>query len=262
MTAFIAALLLPALALAQATGAAPPPVEQDRLRVCLDTARTDPATAITTASQWASEANGAEVSLPRQCLGVAYMSLLRWDAAEQAFTEARDARLSSERALRARFGAMAGNAALAGETFPRAAELLQTAQADAEAAGESELAGQIAADRARALVAADRIAEAQSVLDGAQVLAPQTADVWLLSATLARREGNLAQAGDLIRIAARLAPEDPATALELGLIAALAGDQPTARKSWQTVRALAPDTPLSHTADTYLARLDGRSETP
>jgi len=253
-------LLAPLLALAQASAAAPPPVEQDRLRVCLDQARTDPATAIASASQWVDEAHGAGASLPQQCLGFAYTSLLRWEAAEQAFLAARDARLDSERLARARLGAMAGNAALAGQASARAIELFAAAQIDAEAAGEAELAGQIAADCARALVLADRTEEAQSVLSGAQVLAPQSADVWLLSATLARREGDIAKAGELIRSAAALAPEDPAAALELGLIAALAGDQATARQAWQTVLSLAPDSPQSQSARTYLARLDGRPE--
>ena len=254
-------VLISVLAFAQVASAAPPvPVEQDRLRVCLDEARTDPPTAITSASRWLNEANGAEASLPQQCLGFAYTALLRWGAAEQAFIASRDLRPENDQLIRARLGAMAGNAALADERAPRAAELFETAQFDAEAEGETQLAGQIAADRARALVQSDRTEEAQSVLEGAQVLAPQTADVWLLSATLARRDGDIAKAAPMIEAAAKLAPDDPSIGLELGLIAALAGDDEAARRSWQNVVSLAPQSPQSQTARAYLARLDSPSE--
>ncbi|MBO0749524.1 MAG: hypothetical protein J2O44_03700, partial [Porphyrobacter sp.] len=87
--------------------------EQARLTVCLDQARTDPATAITTAGTWLSEAHDTGRALPQQCLGQAYVSLLRWDAARDAFIAARDAALPSDYAVRARLGAMAGNAAFA-----------------------------------------------------------------------------------------------------------------------------------------------------
>jgi tetratricopeptide (TPR) repeat protein len=260
-------ILLPALAaalvLAQAGAAEPPPppaatmtASEARLSVCLDQARTDPPTAIVAASAWASEVTGVDASLPQQCLGFAYMSLLRWDAAEQAFIAARDARAESDGAARARLGAMAGNAALAGGDFAGALEPLSAAQADAEAAGLNEVAGGIAADRARALVGAGREAEAAEVLTGAQILAPQVADVWLLSATLARRQGDLSRARDLIGTAVALEPQSQEIGLELGLVAALSGDEVSARTAWTAVTALDEASPHAEAARAYLAQLD------
>ena len=248
------------LLVAQAATATLPSLAEDRLRLCMDEARTDPATAIATASDWLSEAQGVETSAPQQCLGFAYVSLLRWEATEQAFVAARDARAPDDHAARARMGAMAGNAALADEDFPQAAALLGMAQDDAEAAGLNDVAGAIAADRARALVGSGREEEAGEVLAGAQILAPQVPAVWLLSATLARRQGNLPEAQGLIETAAALAPQDAEIGLELGLIAAQLGDDAAARTAWNSVVALAPQSPLSATARTYLARLDGTVE--
>ena len=78
------------LIIAQAA-AALSPAEQARLTLCLDQARRDPPSAIAEANQWLGESSGAGAALPQQCLGQAYVSLLRWEAAEQAFLAARDA---------------------------------------------------------------------------------------------------------------------------------------------------------------------------
>ena len=74
------ATMFKSLLLAQAASALVP-IEQARLEVCLEQARTDPASAIAEAGTWLSDASGAATSYPRQCLGYAYALLLRWDAA-------------------------------------------------------------------------------------------------------------------------------------------------------------------------------------
>jgi tetratricopeptide (TPR) repeat protein len=227
--------------------------EQARLTVCLDQARTDPATAITTAGLWLKEAHDTGRALPQQCLGQAYVSLLRWDAARAAFVAARDTALASDYAVRARLGGMAGNAALAGNQFDTALADLDKAVADANKAGDKALAGSMEADKAQALVALKREGEAATVLQQARTDAPQDSNVWLLSATLSRRMNDLKSAQAQIETAAGLAPKDPATALEAGVIAALAGNNEAARKSWNGVLALAPDSPEAQTARTYLA---------
>lgn len=245
---------------------APPSIEEARLRVCLDEARNDPPTAIVTASGWLDEARAAGAaglagtSLPQQCLGFAYTSLLRWEAAEQAFIAARDALPEGERAARARLGTMAGNAALAGGRHGPAATLLETAQADAEAAGANDLAGEIAADRARALVGADRAGEAGAVLEGAQVLNPQSPDVWLLSATLARRGGDLNAARAAIATAYGLARDNAEIALEAGLIAALSGNAEAACEAWNGVAVRDPQSPHAEMARSYLAQLGAEAD--
>jgi len=251
-------MLLTALALlaapaAQVATAAKGTTEQARLTLCLDQARKDPATAITTAGLWLNEAHDAGRALPQQCLGQAYVSLLRWDAARTAFLAARDSALAGDYAVRARLGAMAGNAAIAGKDLVAALADLDKAAADAGLAGDKPLAGSIEADKARALVGLKRDAEASAALEQARADAPQDADAWLLSATLSRRGGDLKSAQAQIETAGGLDPKDPGIALEAGVIAELAGNEEAARKSWSAVVALAPDAPEAQTARTYLA---------
>jgi tetratricopeptide (TPR) repeat protein len=253
----LAALALLAAQATEATTAPPGSGEQARLTVCLEQARKDPATAITTAGLWLMEAHDAGKALPQQCLGQAYVSLLRWPAAHTAFLAARDAALASDYAVRARLGAMAGNAALGGNDLTSALADLDKAVADAALAGDKPLAGSIAADKARALVGLGRNGEASAALGQARADAPQDADVWLLSATLSRRTGDLTSAQSQIETAAGLAPTDPAIGLEAGVIAELAGNDEAARKSWNSVVALAPDAPEAASAKAYLAEIGG-----
>ena len=93
-------MLLPALALLVAHAAAVPP-QGDRLEACLDQAQSNPTAAIALASKWLGKRTPAARAQPQQCLGQAYASLQRWDAAHAAFLAARDAALPSDYASRA-----------------------------------------------------------------------------------------------------------------------------------------------------------------
>ena len=104
-------------------------------------------------------------------------------------------------------------------------------------------------------MALHREAEAATELADARVSAPGSSLGWLLSATLSRRMGHLAEAQAQIETAAKLAPTDPEIGLEAGVIAALAGQDAAARKSWQSVIAAAPDTDAATHARAYLAQL-------
>jgi Flp pilus assembly protein TadD len=92
-------------------------------------------------------------------------------------------------------------------------------------------------------------------LTEARSKAPQHLDAWLLSATLARRQGDLVQAKDFIATAATLAPQDQDVALEAGVVAILSGDEEGARRNWLLVQSLAPNTPQAGTATQYLSQL-------
>lgn len=237
--------------------------DEARFEECLKQARTDPATAIATASEWASGAVAETVAYPQQCLGHAYTSLLRWGAAERAFLTAREALGEAQREWRARLAIQAGNAALA-ESRPDAALFdLSLAERDLgslAAGGDPGIAAMIESDRARALVAAGRENEAVAALDRARTADPQSPNVWLLSATLARRLGKLAEAQGFIETAAKLAPGYPEIGLEAGVIAMLAGDEAAARASWQSVVTLAPNDDAGTAAKAYLAQLDELSQ--
>lgn len=231
--------------------------DTDRLALCLRQARRDPAAALSTADAWEDQASGATRAQPLQCRGHAYVSLLRWDAAEQAFLDARDALGSADPVTGAKLAGMAANAALAGGDATRALASTDLATRDARAGGDAVLAGELSADRARALVALSRIEDAAAALEVTRRDAPQFATGWLLSATLARRMERLGDAQQFVETAATLAPNDPAVALEGGLIAALAGRDEAARQSWQSVIDMAAGSDEAATARGYLAQLAG-----
>ena len=149
----------------------------------------------------------------------------------------------------------AANAALAAGAAQRALPLLDLAHTDALAGNRDDLTGEIAIDRARALVALGRSEEASIALAEARAKAPDNPQGWLLSATLARRQGKLAEAQPEIEMAAKLLPGDGEIGLEAGVIAVLGGRDAAARQSWQSVIAAAPGSDAARTAKSYLDQL-------
>ena len=232
---------------------AKPTVEDDRLQLCIERAGKDPATSLAEASAWVAAAKGANRSKPLECLGQIYTVLLRWNAAEGAFAEAAQVTPVADDARRSALFAQAGNAALAGGHADRALSHLDAAVG---VPGIGPLArGQSEIDRARALVALDRVEDAVQALAAAQRDAPDDADAWLLGATVARRRGDYSAAQRQIEVAGRLASTDPGIGLEAGVIAMLDGREPAARKAWQSVMLIAPETKEAETAKAYLAQL-------
>ena len=229
--------------------------ETSRLAQCLARTRTDPGGAIEEAEAWLEQASGGERGDAGQCLGVAQTQVGQRADAADTFLAARDATGQDDQRARALRGGLAGGALLAEGDAAGAIALLDQAQADADAAGEASIRGQIAIDRAIALVALDRTGEAASALDTARTAVPDNAQAWLLSATLSRRDGDLATAQTRIERAAMLAPLDPAIGLEAGLIAALGGRDEAARRSWQSVIEAVPGSAEAATAQGYLDQL-------
>lgn len=231
------------------------------LQTCLNQLAEDPARAHTMAQIRRSETKGADRVLANHCLGTAASELGLWQDARTAFLAARDETPSGETRTRARFAALAGNAALAGGDAEGALTLLTAAEADARTAGFAPLEAIAATDRARALVALSRGEDALGALEAATTLAPERAEGWLLKATLLRRLDRLPEAQTAIERAALLTPGDPDIGLEAGVIAILAGREDAARASWQSVLALAPESPAAATAKDYLAQLGQAGET-
>lgn len=231
------------------------------LETCFDQLAEDPARAHTMAQIRRGETTGADRVLANHCLGTAASELGLWDDARAAFIAARAETPADEARTRARFAALAGNAALAGGDAEGALEWLALAQGDAEAADAAPLAALSAIDRARALVRLGRGEEALAALDTATTLAPERAEGWLLKATLLRRIDQLSDAQTAIERAALLTPGDPEIGLEAGVIAVLAGREDAARQSWQSVIDLAPESLTAATARDYLAQLPPAAET-
>ena len=240
----------------------PAPVARDRLGICLSAGKDDPATGLASARAWAASATaGAETGRANQCLGTAQARAGHYGEALPAFARAIAAVPAGEDGRHAALFALAAQSALASGDATRALGWLQTALLpssvlDADAKAEAQC------DRARALVALGRPEEARTALGDAHRLAPQSAESWLLSATLARRDKNAAVAQHDIELAAQYAPKDPAVGLEAGVIAVLAGRDEAAKRSWQSVLTTAPDSPEAVTAKGYLAQLGGTAAAP
>jgi len=230
----------------------PPTPEGNRLSACLAQAGSDPDSALDRADEWLKAEKGPARAAPGMCLGTAYATLEQWIPAQEAFIAARDAAVGDHR-MRATLGTMAGNAALAGGSPVGAMVVLDVAKGDATALHDNELLGGIAVDRARALVMLQRPADAATALAEARTATPEDGATWLLSATLSRRMGNLAEAQAEIENAAKFLPTDPQVGLEAGVIAELAGHLDAARHSWQSVVTADPDGAAGRAASNYLA---------
>ena len=225
------------------------------LAQCLDQLGEDPSRAHTQAQIRRNETSGANRVIANHCLGLAATELGLWDDARTAFIAARDETPAGEASTRARFGTMAGNAALGAGDAEGALVLLAQAQADARSAASATLEALAAIDNARALVALERPQEAMTSLATATRLEPDYAEGWLLTATLFRRMERLEDAQEAIEQAASLAPADARIGLEAGVIAVLSGREDAARQSWQSVVDTQPESPAAATAQDYLAQL-------
>ena len=246
-------LLLPLFLLQTATpmSAQPlPTLDEVQFSECLKQAVTDAPSAVTQASEWAQKGGGY---LARACHGYALATDFKFDLAVPLLTEAAQGAEAKKDDRAARFWAQAGNAAIAVGEMDVALDSLNKALA-ATALVAAERAD-IEIDRARALVILNQNAEAEAALTTARGLASENATAWLLSATLARRENKLPDALGFIQTAAALAPRDPAVALEAGNIAIAAGDDASARKQWEQVLAIAPNSRQATSAKAQLAAL-------
>lgn len=237
---------------------APPP---DPMAECLAKGRDDLEAGEAYARDWLAKAPTPEArAQPNQCLGLLLSDDGDFAGAQIAFAAAVDAIPPTDLAGAVPLMAMAGNAALANGDNARAMDWFDRALAVKDY-DDHAARGAILADRARALVAMGRTAEADTTLAQARGEASGDAGVFLLSATLARRSKQLAAAQGFIETAATLNPRDPAIGLEAGVIAVLAGHDSAARKSWNSVLAAAPDSEEAKIARGYLAQLGPETQT-
>lgn len=230
--------------------------DSDRLKQCLDLAMTRPSEAIEATQAWLKVAKTMQDRAgAKQCQAMAYTRIEGWPEAAALFLSAREDTPVSEPDERARLGALAGNSHLAGSDPVAALAALDLARSDSASGIDAKLRGGIEVDRARALVALGRPDEAAAALAEAHTVAPKNHRAWLLSATLSRRQGHLADAQAQIERAAELMPVDPEVGLEAGVIAVLSGHDEAARKSWLSVIKAAPGSPVATTAQGYLDQL-------
>ncbi|WP_030539170.1 tetratricopeptide repeat protein [Sphingobium sp. DC-2] len=220
-------------------------------QACLDQAIDSPDQGIAFAQKWRLEGGSFYA---RHCLGFAYARAERWAPAIVAFEQAADeAERGGDMAQSARLWAQAGNAALAGGDAAKARTSFDAALARGLPDGLEK--GELHLDRARALVALGDMDGARDSLDVATVQAAQDPLAWLLSATLARRTGELRLAQAHIARAVQMSPDDASVALEEGNIAILTDHEDVARSAWQRAVKIAPASPAGKAAAESLARL-------
>ena len=196
--------------------------------------------------------------LARHCLGFAYAEQLNWTAATAAFVESAQAAEVAQDKRIAKFWAQAGNAALAGGDAQKALEYLNAALVQGSLKGLNK--GLVHLDRARAHVALENYPSAKSEFAMVHELAPQDPLGWLLSATLARRMGDLELAKNDIVVADQTAPGDPAIALEAGNISFEAGDRVNAKANWEKAVKINADSRSAIVAQKYLDQLVAKVE--
>ena len=218
---------------------------------CLDRAIQSPEQGVAFAQKWRLEGGGFYA---RHCMGFAYARAERWAPAVISFEQAaEDAERSGEMAQSARLWAQAGNAALAAGDAAKARASFDAALARGMPDGLEK--GEAYLDRARALVALGDAKGARESLDVALDQAGQDPLAWLLSATLARRSGELKLAQEHIARAVQLSPDDASVALEEGNIAILTDHPDIARAAWGRAVKLAPSSPAGKAAADNLTRL-------
>ncbi len=244
-------LLLLAATTVAAAPVKPAALGEERFAACLAMVDADPAKAIDEASTWQLAGGGL---LARHCLGLAFARQERWVPASTAFEQAASEAERNRDGRSARLWVQAANAALAGADAGRARTFLDTAIVSGQLAGAEK--GEAHLDRARALVALRQPAQARIDLEEAIKLVPEDPLAWLLSATLARRTGDLALAEKHIDEAAKRAPDDAQVALEAGNIALLQGFESAAKAAWEGAVKLSPDSPAGQAAAAALLQLD------
>lgn len=242
------------LLLAVQAVAGPPSPDKARWESCTAAIVADPARAIAEAERWRTAGGGY---LAQQCLGLAYARQNRWISAASAFEGAARSAQAAGDARASRYWAQAGNAWVAAGEFINARAALDAALAAGTLAG-LEL-GEAHLDRARARVAAGDMQGARQDLDTAVVEAAVDPMTWLLSATLARRMGDVPLAQRHIARALDLAGDDASVQLEAGNVAATARDEASAKRAWEKAVQLAPGTPPAVAASAALRQFaDGQ----
>lgn len=220
-------------------------------QACLEQAGQSPEKGVAFAEKWRIDGGSFYA---RNCMGFAYAQAERWSPAVVAFEQAaEEAERSGEAVQSARLWAQAGNAALAGGDAAKARNDFDAALARGIPNGLEK--GEVHLDRARALVALGNMEDARDSFDVALEQAPQDPLAWLLSATLARRSGELPLAQAHIARAVQLSPDDASVALEEGNIAILTDHEDIARAAWQRAVTLSAASPAGKAAEDNLARL-------
>jgi tetratricopeptide (TPR) repeat protein len=210
--------------------------------------KSDPNQALAAAEDWRAHNGGLYA---RQCIGLAYTALQRWEPAAIAFEQAAREGETMRDPRRADLWVQSGNAWLAADQAAKARTAFDAALATD--ALTPELRGEVLLDRARAGVALQDLATARADLDQGLALVPADPFAWYLSAALALRQNALPRAQQDIAKAVSLAPDDANVLVLAGNIAGVSGESAAAATFYQRAVKAAPDSDAGKSAATALA---------
>jgi tetratricopeptide (TPR) repeat protein len=245
----LAAALVAGPVIAQAAGGYDPSLDPKRYDGCVRAIAADAAKA----EQFAIEWQGLGGGLPaRHCQALAQIQQKKFTAAASTLVKAAEAADADSSPFAVDFWGQAGNAALlAGDSRGAIAHFTKALAGSGEAA--SSRTANLLIDRARAETEAGDAAAARLDLDRAVAMDRDNPAGWMLSAALARRQGDMGRASREISRASTLAPSDPDILLEQGNVAAANGDAEAARKVWEMVVKADPASPAAELATKALA---------
>ena len=216
---------------------------------CLAMARQSPSDGWEEALAWTSLGGGDPA---RHCSAIALIGLRQFDeAAKRLEALAQSSRGADQ--LRAEMLGQAGQAWLLAKDHERA-YAAQTAalRLDPDSAD-------LLIDRSESLAAAKNYKEALADLDHALALAPNRADALTFRATAKRFLDDRLGAAEDIAKALSIDPKFADAWLEDGILQRLAGNGDAARRSWNKVLELAPETPSGEAARRNVELLDVKS---
>lgn len=213
---------------------------------CLDMVEDDPEGARRFAEAWGMEGGGEAAA---HCAALATLTLGEAERAAEAL-ERIAARSQAGIAARALVFGQAGEAWIAAGRPQRAHAALTLALALVPADAT------LLTERAVALLALDRTAEALEDLDRAVGADQAAVEAWVLRGSALRRLERVGQAAESVAQALRLEPENVEALLERGIIRQIQGDAPGARADWERVVELAPDGAAADLAAQNLALIE------
>lgn len=226
------------------------PGVETHFNTCVNLIATDAAAAQADAEKWRQENGGAPAL---HCLGLAFVAQDRFGPAVTTFEQAARQAAINRDGRAAFFYVQAGNAALAGDDPSQARQMFDAALAIPSLSPAQQ--GEAHLDRARALVVLNDLGGARGDLDAAVKLVPADPMAWLLSATLARRMGDLPRAESDIGTAITKAPDDAAVAYEAGNIAYAMDAPKAAQAAWERAATADASGPIGENARRALQSL-------
>ncbi len=215
----------------------------DQYDACLNRTQSDPAGALTQASNWSKQGGGAAAD---HCAALALVGLRRFDEAASRLDALARSPFAADPGRKTALFDQAGNAwLLAGRPDSAVASF-------SAALGVDAFDADLLADRARALALKQNWPKAESDLNAALLVSPDRADLYVLRGSARHALGRKADARSDFDRALRLQPGNADALVERGTMKFEAGDAAGAKADWQAAASAAPNSAAAQTARQHL----------